>query len=513
VARVETPAPATTGAAVLRGGAWKLLSATLPQLYSLVLSIVAARVLGPDGLGRQSFIAFVELTAIALLTGGLPIALMRYVGETVGRGEPGTARGLFAWAWRIELAAAVVGAGILAGAAAAGAEPQAAWLFAAVVAAAGILQTVPAAVLAGLQLWRQATIAGLVSGGIGTTASIVVLLLGGGITGMFAVEAVVSIAVMAWTGVLARRGIAGLTREETAPSREVRRGLVRFAGWATAAAVLDLIVWRRFEFFFLAHYSNAAEIAYYSIAFAAVTALIRLPATAASVISPAVANLLGAGAFDRIRSGFSRSLRLVLLVTLPAVAFALALGPAVLTLFWGEDYEPAGDVLLILAAGSIAVPLDTLGHGVLAGLGRARAPLAFYAAAALVDVVLAFALVPSHGAVGAAVANAAAQLTSGIPMILYASSVVGSIEWGFATTARAAVAAASAGLAAWALVLALPEPAGLLAGGVVGLGVFLAVASILGVLSPDDARWLDENEGFRFRGLVGRLARRLAQSR
>jgi O-antigen/teichoic acid export membrane protein len=507
---VDEPAP-TTGARVLRGGAWMLLSTTLPQVYSLVLSIVAARVLGPDGLGRQSFIAFVELTTIALLTGGMPIALMRFVGETVGRGEPGTARGLFRWAWRIELGASLLGAAILAGAAVAGAEPQAAWVFAAVVVAAGILQTVPAAVLAGLQLWREATIAGLVSGGIGTAASIAVLLLGGGITGMFAVEAAVSLVVMLWTRVLARRGTARLTRAETRPSRELRRSLGRFAGWATAAAVLDLIVWRRFEFFFLAHYSTVAEIAFYSIAFAAVSALIRVPATAASVISPAVANLFGAGAFDRIRSGFGRSVRLVLLVTLPTVAFTLALGPAAVTVFWGDDYDGAGQVLLILAVGSVAVPLDTLGHGALAGLGRARAPLLFYAAAAAVDVVLAFALVPGHGAVGAAVANAAAQLTSGIPMILYAVRAVGSIEWGFGTTTRAAFAAGAGGLAAWTTDLALPEPAGLVVGAIAGLSVFLVVASTVGVILPGDARWLDEAEGFRLRGLVGRLAHRLAR--
>jgi hypothetical protein len=128
-----------------------------------------------------------------------------------------------------------------------------------------------------------------------------------------------------------------------------------------------------------------------------------------------------------------------------------------------------------------------------------------------VDVVLAFALVPGHGAVGAAVANAAAQLTSGIPMILYAVRAVGSIEWGLGTSARAAFAAGAGGLAAWATDLALPEPAGLVVGGFAGLGVFLVVASTLGVLSPGDARWLADAEGFRLRGLVGRLAQRLAR--
>ena len=38
-----TGAGATTGARVVRGGLWKMLANALPQLYTLVLSIAAAR--------------------------------------------------------------------------------------------------------------------------------------------------------------------------------------------------------------------------------------------------------------------------------------------------------------------------------------------------------------------------------------------------------------------------------------------------------------------------------------
>src|SRR4051794_6487794 len=47
---------ATTGARVFGGGIWKMLSNALPQIYTLILSVAAARDLGPSGMGRQSFI-------------------------------------------------------------------------------------------------------------------------------------------------------------------------------------------------------------------------------------------------------------------------------------------------------------------------------------------------------------------------------------------------------------------------------------------------------------------------
>ena len=57
------PAAETTGSSVLGGGLWSLASRMLPSCYPFVVSIAAARFLGPDAMGRQSFIAFVSLSA------------------------------------------------------------------------------------------------------------------------------------------------------------------------------------------------------------------------------------------------------------------------------------------------------------------------------------------------------------------------------------------------------------------------------------------------------------------
>ena len=187
-------AAATTSRSVLRGGAWYAASSGIPQIYTAITSIVAARFLGKDDFGQQSFIALNAILLSTLFSSSMFVAVMRYVGETVGAGRPELLRGLLRWAWRIEGVAALVAAAILIGVAAAGGEPTDAWALAGIVSALAILHTVPTAVLVGLQRFRQASVVGLTTGFVSTIATALVLWAGGGITGMFAVEAVVAVA-------------------------------------------------------------------------------------------------------------------------------------------------------------------------------------------------------------------------------------------------------------------------------------------------------------------------------
>src|SRR5439155_8206402 len=139
-APVGEAARRTTGASVLGGGAWTTTSMLLPQLYVLAMSVMAARFLGPEEMGRQSFIAFVALSMVMVLTGGVPAALQRFIGESIGGDRAGHVPDLVAWGWRILVPAALVGAAVLATAAASGSTPRVAWLLAGGVCAISVMQ-------------------------------------------------------------------------------------------------------------------------------------------------------------------------------------------------------------------------------------------------------------------------------------------------------------------------------------------------------------------------------------
>jgi O-antigen/teichoic acid export membrane protein len=504
-------AASTTGRSVLAGGLWHLASYGIPQAYLLVVSIAAARFLGPDGMGRQSFIAFVSLTTTVLLADSVSVSLMRYIGETLGRGREEQLPGLVAWAWRIEGVAAVCGAAVLVIPALLGAEPRGAWALAGVVTAAGVMHAVPTAVLIGLQRFRQAAVVGLTTGLVGTVAVTIVLWQGGGITGMFAVEAVVGILNLAWTGTLARRSFAPMRAGAGPPSAapHLRRSMARFALLSSIGLVFDLIVGTRSEFFFLNRFSSDAEIAFYSIAFSAVMALRLIPRSLASATAPAFATLYGAGSLDRIRSGYSRSLRLLLLTSLPLTAVGFALGPELIQLVYGESYKGAGGPIQILFLGFPLIALSTIANSVLIGMSHVRRPLTASAIAAAIDVGLALALIPVLNAKGAAIANVGGQGSYALLMLFFASRLASPVDWRPWTMLRGAMASGLAGLAAWGVDTALEgvEVAGLCAGAAAAAAAFVLLGALLRILPADDAGWIDESFGTRLCGGVGKLAR------
>jgi O-antigen/teichoic acid export membrane protein len=507
-AATPPPAPvvATSGASVLAGGMWRTMAALLPQLYTLVISVTAARVLGPDGMGRQSFIAFAEISLVLLFTGGVSVAVTRFIGEEIGRGRPEVVRTLLRWAWRVEALAGAIAAGIMGAAAATRTELRGAWALAGIACVLGVANGVPAALLSGMQRWRQASLLALVIGPLSTLATLGVLAAGWGITGMFAVEAAAAVATLAWTGALARRAV-----HELIPPRHPRAAVPprvrRYALVATLEVLLTFIVWRRSEFLFLQRFSTPTQIALYSIAFAATAALLRAFQALAGVLLPAVATLMGAGSGERIRSGFGRAVRLVLLLTIPVTAAAVALGPAGLRLVYGSRYGDAGLVLVISMLAFPLLPLFSLSFALVAGLGRQRVPVACGILAAVVDVGLDLLLIPAHGAVGAAIANSTAQVSAGVPVLVYGCRLVGAVDWQVAAQLRMAAASAAAGaLAGWVAWLAggrAAFPVGLGAGVV----AFAAASRALRVLPAGDAAWLDAVAGRRLGGAVGVAAR------
>jgi O-antigen/teichoic acid export membrane protein len=502
-------AAVTTGATVLSGGAWKTAALLLPQLYALIQSIVAARFLGPSGMGVQSFIAFTELAVVSLLTVGLSNSLMRYTGELLGRRRGGEVRELVSWGWRVQaVGAALAGAG-LGLVALSGAHVASAWGLAAVAATVSILHNVPSAVLIGTQRWRDASIVGLVTGMVATGAIVAVLAAGGGITGMFAVEAAVAVVNLAWTGALAHRQLLRIapTPRREAAAAALRRDARTYAILASLTSVVTFVVWRRSELFFLQHYSSSAEIAFYSIPFSLMTALIALPQSLSEVVSPAVATLFGAGARERIQRGYGRGARLLIVLTLPVTAGALALGPETVRVIWGSDYASAGTVFLILLAPLPAIPLVNLSRAFLTGIGEIRLPLLITLVAGAVNIGLDFLLVPIYDARGAAVANGCAQLAAGLPILAVARRRVGAIPWAAPALARAALASAGAGAAAWACVRLLGGAPGVIAGLAVEAVALVVLGAVLRILPAEDAVWLDEAVGARLGGLVGHVFR------
>ena len=128
--------------------------------------------------------------------------------------------------------------------------------------------------------------------------------------------------------------------------------------------------------------------------------------------TPVFARLRGAEDAAAIREGFGRTMRLMVLAMLPLAAGIVAVGPAFLEMIYGDEYADVGPVLVILAAGLPLSAVSVASTSLLAGLEDAEDAADRRAVAAVVNVALAFALIPDLDAVGAALANVGGQLAA-----------------------------------------------------------------------------------------------------
>jgi O-antigen/teichoic acid export membrane protein len=500
---------ATASSRAFRGGLWQSIGQVSPYVYTVIVSIVAARILGPERMGRQSFIAFTATAVQTVCTTGLGTALLRFIGELRGRGLAGRLRPLYGLAWRVSLLSGAIGGAALLVVAGAGAQPTWAWLFAGAAVVAGVLHRVPGTFLIGLQRWRLHAMVLLVTGAASVAATIAVLILGGGVSGMLGVIAGTAAAMLVWTTVLARRLLNDPTvREESLG--ELRSNVLKFAAASTVPVIFSLVVFQRSELFFLERFSSDTQIALYSIAFSATATLVAVPTAIGSIVTPSVAGLVGTGEFDRVRRGYSRVLRLSLLFALPLAAAGLALGPQLLRLVYGERYAGVGDIFMIVVLTLPLTPLSGASSAVVMGYGRVRLPIVVSGMAAAVDVALAAVLVPRLDATGAAIANTCAFTVAALLLIVYAARLVGGVHLGWRPIARIAMVSVVAAALARVVLLAGESVEVFAAAAAVEVAVLLAAATFFRVVPEDDATFLIRvaGGGRRIALVLGRLSDR-----
>jgi O-antigen/teichoic acid export membrane protein len=496
-----------TGRTMLRGSVWAAIAHLLPQAYTVLISVAIARALGANGMGRQSFIAFVSISVVTLCSSGVSDALTRGIAAALGNGSIAGARDLLRWAWPLELLAAFAGGLVVAAPALFGSRPSLAWVLAGAFTSLSVLARVPGAVLVGTHRWRDAAVVGLVSGAVAVPVLVAVLALGGGIAGVFAVEAAA-----AGINVLATLRLARRALPATAPvrDREARAVAKRFALISTVGAVLTLVVFRRSEFFFLAHYSSNPEIALYSIAFAASAVLAALPDRLGGVVSSSFAALFGAGDHAAIRAGYARSRRVFVLLAMILTGLAAAVGPAAISVVYGREYVGAREVLLLLLLGVPLMPLWSNGAWLMGACADARTPLLLSGFAALVNVVLAVVLIPRFDAVGAALANTGAQVAGAIAMSIAARRLGGRGRWYHGLVIRGVAVAAGTGAAGYA-VSTIGGVAGLALASLTAVTVLSVLAHLLRPIEHGDAEWLADALGPAVGGRLRRAVRYASQ--
>jgi len=254
---------------------------------------------------------------------------------------------------------------------------------------------------------------------------------------------------------------------------------------AIGLTLIEAVVWQRPEVLFLASYSSAGELGYYNAAWALANRLMLITTFVSPVLLAQVAAMRQAEDAARMQALYSNASRWLCVLATPGFLLPAALAGPVLRFLYGAAYEPAASTLGILLLGAFAATVTVAGSAVIYGTDRMGFALRSGAAAAVATLSLDYLLIPSFGARGAAVANVAGQIVA-IGATLAVSLSPSGFHFPWAAALRALLAGGLAAGAARLVESAVGGFVGLLAGGLVGLAVYVACVLVSGALGSDE---------------------------
>jgi O-antigen/teichoic acid export membrane protein len=399
--------------AILAGTGQNLAGLAVFVVASFVTTILISRTLGARALGIVTLATQFAFVGGAATRFGMDMASVRRVAIDVGRGEPGRVRGVMLRAAAIAgLASAVVAAAILIGSGALARQfdtTRAVFGAAAVALPFVALCQVYLGGTRGLKVMRHT----LYVYWAGQPVLWIVAMLAGWWVSESAGMTVLAYAVSWALATLAawffwERETAGFPRLPADPN-EVR-DLVRYgAPRAPAALLAQLLFWT--DYFVFGLYAKGAQLGVYAAAVRVAQALVLFLIAVNYMFSPFVADLHARGERDRLNGLFKAVTRWVVAGSIPILLLLLIVPGPVLRLFGGEFQSGTTALRVLLIGQSVNVATGSVGF-ILIMVGRTGWDLAVYAASFVLDLAVAFLLVPHLHAEGAAIAQAVTLVAS-----------------------------------------------------------------------------------------------------
>jgi O-antigen/teichoic acid export membrane protein len=234
----------------------------------------------------------------------------------------------------------------------------------------------------------------------------------------------------------------------------------------------------------------------YSVAFMAVSTAVSLPSSVISAAMPAVAAQEGAGRVQEAAASLGAAFRVLLVASAIITAGVASLGPPLVSLAYGAEFLEAANLIPLLSIGIVASTTAMLFWSFMQGSGRMRIPITASAMAAVVDLGVAFALVGSLGAKGAAIANVCAQYVLFIGIAILSRREFPHFRAGLRVLVAPVAFCVVLGLSCMWLVRTVgysdagSAAVALLLGGAVAGAATLGYGSLIGFFRGPDAIWL-----------------------
>lgn len=390
---------------LFRNSSFNFFSQAVVFLTGFILSIVLARMLGPQQMGQYSFYMWIIGSGVMLFTLGLPRSLIKFVSQTK---EEKTLTQIIS---RVFISAGKIALfvfGTLFFISLFFQPGDTIYLIVFASLFVSVLNFILNSGLQGLQKYKIILKINYFLAPVSLILTLVVLGLNRNLVNLLAVNLVILIISTAVSYYYLRKY---LVFGSPPLPRKLYQNFKNYALVTSLIVFVDLILMERSEVFFLKNFSTLEQVAFYSIAFGLVAKVMALiPGAVAGVIMPRVSQYHGANNLNAIKQTYFSSSRYLVLITFPIIFLGLLLIGLPVKIFYGEDYLPVIPVIQILLVSGGLAAVAAAASSVLYGTGKQGFILKLGIIAASLNISLDLILIPVWGAMGAALANSTAQI-------------------------------------------------------------------------------------------------------
>lgn len=462
-------------------------SGAFVALTGFIGTAIAARLLGPEGMGVIAYAVWCVTVAGTIAGLGISLVLQRFVPNLRAEGKDDEAEALVGTTARLSILAAILGSVLLIGwlywpgrsAIDTPGEQTPRIVYIAIVLVWFLclrMADVYLSYLRGEQRFGEFAWLSALSGAI----KLVVLGLG---AWMFGVAG--ALAGYCASYVVAAPLILRLLRKKGRLRKELRREVFNFALASWTAGILGGLVFGRTEIVFLEHYSGIGAVGLFAAAVTITEMTVQLAPLLLSALLPYFSQQDGLGAHDDMHRLYRAMTGVLAMVVIPLCVGMAAIAPVLVPLTFGPEFAdavPATSVLLVAAAVS---NLGVVTAYLMYSTGRSGVLLISNAIGLAATIALGFLLIPRFGLMGAACSRGAVQTLVVVFETWYVSRKLGFVPPFRALGAITLVAVAQGAVAyilcrelGGVLSLAIAVPAAIL--------VFLSGLRVLAVIPKVD---------------------------
>jgi len=487
---------------IAKNSGWFGVETVISAVVALFSSILINRYLGPS---RNSYLIYVSYIAslVTSLGGmGIPATTRKYMAEFIGMGDRGTARYIYRNTMRLQSGLGLLATGGLL-----------AWVLwdahadYRLASALLVLSIWPSMVNSISAQANMATEdfstnlpASALSAGAYFVAIVSTVFFHWGVVGVGASTLVMRIVDCSIRFFPTRKRIMAWEITHAHPPG-LRKRMIAFAWQSVASMLVTLIVWGRSEILLLKSLCpDVRQVSFYSLAFTMAEQLLMV-ATIFGAASGATIFAQYGRDKSKLPAITSSTFRYLALTTIPLHVIAASLAVPALLLLYGNRFADAAAVVVLAPLLCMFKAFIAPAQSLLQSAERQSFVIGATIVAGVVDIGVAWYLIPAHGAVGACLGNGAGQATAvGITWI--ASIYLFKVKLPWMQVAKVCVASVLASLTAHLIAARFAPLLGILVGGVAALAVLFVLFYLLRVLENEDHH--------RFRTLTGMLPKAVA---